>query len=182
MATGRVGMVRLDAGSGELERVALALGATQKQVAAAARRAVGKVARWAGATALREAARDTGIKRKVLSGRLFVGLRGSQLAARVWLGLNAVPLADLGPRQTARGVVAGPVERRHAFIVARGGARQVYRRVRRDARLPLAVQYRDVADEVRRVLEVDVHPHLEEHFARYFEQELRWEVRRGGAS
>lgn len=172
----------LDTNLGELERVARDLAATQKQVAAAARRAVGKLARWIKSTSLREAARDTGIKRKVLAGRLYMGVQGSQYTARVWYGLNAIPLSALDPKQTATGVTAGPVERRHAFIVRRGGGRQVYRRTERDRRLPIAVQYRNIADEFRRILRVDVNPRFRRMFVKYFEQELRWETSRGRAA
>ncbi|WP_461210395.1 hypothetical protein [Desulfocurvus sp. DL9XJH121] len=169
----------LDTNLGELERIARDLAATKAQVSAAARRAVSKLARWIKSVSLREAARDTGIKRKVLKNRLLIGVRGTQYTARVWYGLNAVPLSALGPRQTATGVVAGPEQRRHAFIVERGGGRQVYRRALRDRRLPLAVQYKSIEDEFRRILLVDVNPKFREMFARYFEQELRWETVRG---
>lgn len=171
--------VYLDTNLSELERIAQDLAATQSQVAAAARRAVGKLARWIKSVSLREASRDTGIKRSVLKNRLFMGVHGSQYTARVWYGLNAIPLSALNPKQTATGVSAGPVQRRHAFIVERGGGKQVYRRVHKDQRLPLAVQYQAVADEFRRILQVDVNPRFQRMFVKYFEQELRWETVRG---
>lgn len=160
----------------EIERIQREFAATQKQVNRAGWRAVRKLARWVRSTALRETARDTGIKRKVLSHRLILYTRGGHQSARVWFGMNALPLSALDPRQTATGVTAGPAERRHAFIVPRGGTTQVYRRVHRDERLPLAVQYHAIEDEMQRVLQADISPRFARMFSKYFEQELRWEV------
>ena len=171
----------LDTNQGELERIAQAFAATQKQVGAAARRAVSKLGRWVKSASMREVSRDTGVPRKVLKRRLLMSISGTRHTARVWYGLNAIPLSALSPRQTATGVTAGPVSRRHAFIVERGGTKAVYRRVHKDQRLPLAVQYLNIADDVRRVLRVDINPRFRAMFARYFEQELRWEQRRAGA-
>ncbi|MBU1001920.1 MAG: phage tail protein [Proteobacteria bacterium] len=162
----------------DVERIAQQFAATKTQVEKAARRAVRKLVRWVQSSSLREASRDTGIKRKILAHRLRMSMTGGQFTARVWYGLNAIPLSALEPKQTATGVTAGPVERRHAFIVHHGAKGQVYRRVHRDQRLPLAVQYENIADEFRRVLLTDINPRFERMFSKYFEQELRWEVRR----
>lgn len=161
----------------EVERIARQFAASQKQVEKAARRAVRKLARWVESTSLREASRDTGIKRKLLKHRLIMCIRGNQLTARVWYGLNSIPLSALEPEQTRTGVTAGPVERRHAFIVEKNGG-QVYRRVSRNQRFPIAVQFENIAAEFRRILLTDINPRFQKIFSKYFEQELRWEVRR----
>ncbi|BBD08454.1 phage tail protein [Desulfovibrio ferrophilus] len=162
----------------EVERIAQQFAATKGQVQKASRRAVRKLVRWVQSISLREASRDTGIKRKILKHRLRMSVNGNQFTARVWYGLNAIPLSAMGPKQTKTGVSAGPVDRRHAFIVRHGAKGQVYRRVHRDQRLPLAIQYENIADEFRRILLTDISLRFERMFSKYFEQELRWEVRR----
>ena len=172
----------LDTNQGELERIAQAFAATQKQVDAAARRAVSKLGRWVKSASMREVSRDTGVPRKVLKRRLLMSISGTRHTARVWYGLNAIPLSALSPRQTATGVTAGAgVAPPCVHRGARRHQRAVYRRVHKDQRLPLAVQYLNIADDVRRVLRVDINPRFRAMFARYFEQELRWEQRRAGA-
>lgn len=166
--------VYLDTNLKEIERLKLELGSTKKQVEVAAKRAIRKLARWIQSTSLREASRDTGIKRKVLKGRLLMFVRGTQYTARVWYGLNSIPLSSLDPRQTKTGVKAGPVDRRHAFI-HRG---QVYRRVHKTERMPIAVQYENIADAFRRILTVDINPRFEKKFNQFFAHELRWEKRK----
>ncbi|GAB6178594.1 hypothetical protein JCM16814_34850 [Desulfobaculum senezii] len=174
MSTCGVAEIPLDAASAD--RIARLFAADQKQIEAAMRRAVNKLGRWVRSTALTEGARDSGVQRKVLADRVRLTLGKNKRGVQVWFGLWPVPLRLLKPKQTATGVSAGPVDRRHAFIVTgRDGKRDVFRRSG-DSAYPIFKQYHSVDDEIRRVLEVDVFPRLDAQFSKFFEQELRWEV------
>jgi ribosomal protein S17 len=162
----------------KVEAIARDFAATQKDIEAAARRAVSKTSRWVGGLLVRMVARETGIQQKTLRPRLRIYTKGNHMTARVFFGASAIPLAGLNPRQTASGVVAGKIERRRAFIAQnKNDERQVYRRIGRE-RQPLAIQYAHIDKEVDYAVINEVLPLLESRFYRIFEQELRWETRK----
>jgi hypothetical protein len=162
----------------KVEAIARDFAATQKEVDTAARRAVSKTSRWVGGLLVRMVARETGIQQKALKPRLRIYVSGNHMTARVFFGASAIPLSALNPVQTASGVKAGKIERKHAFIAKnRKGGVQVYQRVGR-ARQPLAIQYVHIDKEVDYAVLNEVLPLMEGRFFRIFEQELRWETRK----
>ncbi|SKA70828.1 hypothetical protein [Desulfobaculum bizertense] len=170
----------LDGPERECERLALEFAATEKQIQAASRRAVSKLGRWMRSAILRESSRDTGMPRKALKGRLKMSEDRVAASTRVWVGRNAIPLSALNPRQTRSGVTAGPVQRRHAFMLP-GRRGPVFKREGR-SRLPISVQYEDISKDIERVLQTEIYAEAERKFLHFFRQELRWEKVKEGRS
>ncbi len=166
-----------------LELIAADFAGTEKQIDAACRRAVSKLARHLKTVTLRGVSQITGIKQSVLRKRLFISFAGGRKTARLWFGLYAVPLREMNPTQTATGVKAGKIERQHAFIGNRKGKQEVYRRVKiqktgSDNRLPITIQNAKIDQAVNHVIEADVLKVFESKFYTFFEREMRWESKK----
>lgn len=158
-----------------LDEIASQFAATEKQIAAAMRRAVSRTTRWAGTQVARKVASVTKIRSGVLKGRMvvdFVGRDGT--LGRVWAGLNPVDLKRLKPRQTKSGVTAGPAKRPGAFISPKLGG-HVFERVGKK-RLPIKKSKGvEIYDEGQEAV-AQVAEQVGDRLMREFEHEMSWQT------
>lgn len=162
-----------------LGAVVAELGATEKQVEAALRSTLGKMAAWMRVLSIRGLSKQLQVSAKVMRRRLKAfKLRktadGSSVA--VWYGLDPIALIHLGARQTRAGVTAGKHKRPSAFI-ARGAneSRQVFKRTGKP-RLPIEKQTLSIQEKAEAWIEDALigGPEFERKFMAFFEHELKW--------
>lgn len=165
-------MIDLRASLMGLDRIAGQLDATPKQVDRALRITTNRMAAFLRRKAARELSKDLRVSLDVLRYRMKSlkagGYNQGAHKARVWFGLNPLALKHLGPRQVAKGVKAGPLYVKGAFM-AKG---QVFKRLGRK-RLPIdQVTYpiRRPADETLEGVISD--SGFERRFLDTFEREL----------
>lgn len=158
-----------------LDEIAGQFAATEKQIAAAMRRAVTRTTRWAGSQVARKVSSVTKIRSGVLKGRMvvdFVGRDGT--LGRVWAGLAPIELKRLKPRQTKSGVTAGPAKRPGAFISPKLGG-HVYERVGKK-RLPIRKSKGvEIYDEGKEAV-AEVAEQVYARLMREFEHEMSWQT------
>jgi len=165
-------MISISAKSKDFEIIAREFGATEKQIKAATKRAVSRTTRWAAKQAPRRVAKVVSVAAKVIKNRVrFRVLLDRDGYGRVWVGLKPISLSRLNPRKTARGITAGPAKVPGGFL-AKG---QVFKRVG-DARLPIAAQKLDIAEEGGAAVEA-LGDELGARCLSEFERELRWQTR-----
>lgn len=170
-------MVRIDVAIVGGQQIIDELRATHKQVEAALRSTVRKVAGWLRTRAYRGLAPELDIPIKVLRRRLKTfALKtspdGTQMT--LWFGLNPIGLIYLGARQTRKGVTAGKRKVPGGFI-AKG---QVFKRTGK-GRLPIEKQAASVQDQAQDWIENELlgDADIERRFFQVFESELRWRTR-----
>lgn len=170
-------MVRIDVEIAGGQQIVEELQATHKQVEAALRSTVRKVAGWLRTRAYRGLAPALDIPIKVLRRRLKTfALKtspdGTQMT--LWFGLNPVGLIYLGAKQTKAGVTAYKRKVPGGFI-AKG---QVFKRTGK-GRLPIERQAADVQDQAQIYLEDELlaDADVERRFFQVFESELKWRTR-----
>ncbi|HKY46144.1 MAG TPA: hypothetical protein VJM50_23840 [Pyrinomonadaceae bacterium] len=156
-------------------------GATEKQLQAAMRSTYAKMGRWLRTQSVRGLTKKLRIQQKILrsrvrSYRMQNGVGGDGAGAKVWYGLRGIPLSRLKPRETAKGVkTAGGRFVEGAFIARVHGSLQVLKREGK-SRLPIRIQYAEIADESITYIE----DHLvgtalfDAQFYKFLEHELRW--------
>lgn len=155
----------------EIENAAKDLEASDSQVKKALRRAfifTGRRARKDVAKRVREATR---VKSSVLKNRIIIDLsKKGDPYGRIWIGLNPIPLKWMNPRQTRRGVSAGPARAPGAFVTRWG----VFRRQGESA-YPLDFLIYDIEPDARQAVE-STFPEIADYFHKTFMQELNWEI------
>lgn len=163
-----------------INSLALAFGATEKQVEAAMRSTYGKMARWMRTHSLRGLSRKLHIQQKILRSRIRTyrmqnGLGDQGGGAKVWYGLRNIPFSRLNPRRARDGVRAAGRYVEGAFLTSRRGRPEVMRRIGK-ARLPVEVVYAEIADEAQVYIEDEFvgSTAFDIQFFRFLEHELRW--------
>lgn len=181
-------MIDIDIHEEGLERIALDLVATQKDIDRALASTLGKMASWLRTQSIRGIAKalkfpQKEIRRRLKTFRLRRAAGGK--AITVWYGLDAMGMIHLDARQTATGVSAfGGRSVAHAFIAngqaGRNGPpsasnKQVFIR-KGKSRLPLKKVTAELGDPAQTYIE----DHLlggnafTEKFYEVFERELKW--------
>ena len=105
-------------------------------------------------------------KRVKLSFKAITKYEGNSYAA-IWIGLNPIALSDLGPRKTAKGVKAGPIEIAGAFIPGGRWGTSVFKRVG-SLKLPI---YRPMYDFSQEVMN-EINQHLRPIIQTIWDQEF----------
>lgn len=159
------------------------LSATEDQVRKALNSTMGKMASWLRTRAVKGLSAELKLQQKILRYRLRqyrlrgrVSISGVDGAAKVWFGLNDIPLARLKPKQTKEGVTAmGGRSVKGAFIANMFGRPQVLKRVGK-ARFPLQVQKAEIATASTKYIDHDLVANIEfdRKFLEIFERELKW--------
>jgi len=165
----------------QVETLALAFGATEKQLEASLRSTYNRMGRWLRTRALRGLSVKLGIQQKILrsrvkSFRLQGGVGGKGEGAKVWFGLRDIPLIRLNARQSGKGVRAsGGRYVEGAFIADYHGSRQVLKR-EGAARLPVRIVYAEIADPSNVYIEDELvgSASFDNQFFRFLEHELKW--------
>lgn len=172
---------------GSLERVALDLGATQKEIDKALASTFSKMASWLRTRSIRELAKHLNlpqkeVRRRLKTFRLRRAARGK--AVTVWYGLDPMGVIHLNATQTPLGVKAfGGRFVKSAFIAngragngaGAGSNRQVFQRVGK-ARLKIKKVTADLGDQAQAYIEdhlLGTHA-FEQQFFKVFERELKW--------
>lgn len=168
----------------ELGRAADALMATQKQVDAALRSTLGKMAKWVKTRSVRGMSDALGMQQKVIRRRVKA-LKAKKTSdgqqVSIWYGENPVGLIYLGARQNGSGVSAsGGRTVKSAFIAkGKGGGKQVFKRTG-SSRLPVKRQAAEVKPDADKFIESNFidSAAFEAQFYKVFEHELQWQTRR----
>lgn len=163
----------------EIRAVADELGATERQVEAAYRRALNRTASTVRTAMRRELRtgldlRSAGVLRRRLKQMRAKG-KANGASIDLWLGQNDLPPGAFKgrPRETGGGVTFRGLTHPSAFVARMpNGKLSIWRR-RGDGRLPLIEQTIAVQDEMNTVLETRVMPDVLEIFLRNFRADLR---------
>jgi hypothetical protein len=121
--------------------------------------------------AIGELVQVSGLRVSAIRKRMFLRYRYKDGYGRIWFGLSPVSLALLSPRQTARGVRAGPVTVDGGFMPGGDFGKSVFRR-RGRGRLPIDKQFYEIKDMGEDVIRNKVEPVIES----IFKEELRDEL------
>lgn len=159
------------------------LAATEDQVRKALNSTMGKMASWLRTRAVKGLSTELKLQQKILRARLRqyrlhgrVSVSGVGGAAKVWFGLNDIPLSRLKPRQTSEGVTAmGGRFVKHAFIATMNGRTDVFVR-KFQTRFPVSVQKAEIATAATKYIDHDLVANVEfdRKFLEIFERELKW--------
>lgn len=176
-------MIELDIDSSDLVRAAREIGASERQVRAALRTTVNKMAAWAKTRSVRELSSELRMTQRIIRRRLRA-TRTRQSAqgvqASVWYGTLPVSLIHLGARKAKGGVRAqGGRFVQSAFIArGRGGREQVFKRKGRE-RLPIERQREAIAAPTQQHVEQLAEARaFEQRFQQVFDHELTWQMKR----
>lgn len=158
-----------------------AFGATEAQMMAAMRSTYSKMARWLRTQSVRGLSDKLKIQQKILRSRIRTyrmqnGIRGGNVEAKVWYGINDIAFARLNPRETATGVKAmGGRSEDGAFIAKMYGRRQVLKRIGKQ-RVPLRIVYAEIANEATTYIEDTLvgTAMFDAQFYRFLEHEIKW--------
>jgi len=148
---------------------------TEKQVAAASKRALKKTVKRLDTRFRKDATLALRLKSKDLSRRVKVRMARDGSGAVLWFGLNPISMVHLGPRVSGSGIKAGQHFRDKAFIAKMpSGAIGVYKR-KSKARLPLVKQQVSIRRQAERIVRALAERQLEADYLKTLEQELNWE-------
>jgi hypothetical protein len=173
-------MIDLRINGAELDRLALDVSATEKQVRQALNSTLRKMAGWLRARSIKGLSKELEIQQKIIRRRLKT-MRIKQTPSgpqiTLWYGLDPLALIYLQAKKTATGVSAsGGRNVKGAFIAnGRGGGRQVFKR-RGAERLPLEKQTAPVESVANKYLDARLVNsfQFEAQFYKTFEHELTW--------
>ncbi|WP_323119985.1 phage tail protein [Burkholderia alba] len=164
-----------------LERIAIDLQATERQVRQALASTLSKMGRWLRGRAIAGLSKELGIKRQILQLRrlkmrpVLRGANGSQIS--IFFGLDPIAYIYLGePQKTAKGVSVGRFYIEGGFVAkAPNGKKFVFKR-KGNARLPIEKQALDIKDKADTFIEdrLLVEPAFFDRFFQIFEHELKW--------
>ncbi len=141
------------------------------EIQEAAKRAVRNTTDRVRDDSISEFVRVSGLRISQIRGRLFLRYKYSSGFGRVWWGLNPINLSRLNPRQTKRGVKAGPVFVEDGFLPGGKFGKSVFKRVGKE-RLPIQRQEFRIDDLGVQVIRDTIEPTVERIFMEEFRDEL----------
>lgn len=154
------------------------LNATQKQVQAAMRSTLPKVATWLKARSVKGLSHELDVQQKIMRRRLkSFRLRSTDDggAVQVWYGLDPIAMIYLvGKTATRVPARAAP----GSFIAGKGDRRQVFKRIG-SKRLPIQKQVLEIQDQAQTWIEDKLvgGDEFQARFYEIFEHELQWRTR-----
>lgn len=174
-------MIDIQIDAAGLDRIALDLAATEKEVSRALNSTLSKIGRWLRGRAVSGLSKELGIKREILRQRrlkmrpIIKSAKGGHIS--IFFGLDPISYVYLGtPVKTARGVQIGKHYIEGGFVAkAPNGKLMVFKREGR-TRLPIKKQSLDVKDKADTFIQDSLLVEAEffERFFLIFEHELKW--------
>jgi len=156
-----------------------ALDLTEKQLYAAAYRAIRKTVSWVRTHLAKTLSKELQIVQKVIRQRLRVYMQDRRaLQGKVWMGMYNIRASRLGKaRQTRTGVSVGRHRFPGSFIATMPtGHTDVFKR-RGKARLHIDIQELDISEQAKKVME-EMDLKVEARFQEVLEQEVNYEIQK----
>jgi len=183
-------MIDLKIDTHELERLALDLAGTEKEVQCALRSTLSKMSAWLRTRTSRTLSQELRLKYSTVRHRIKA-IRFKQSAnggaGGVWIGLNPLDLKFVGvPVQNERGVtLRGRASFPHAFLGPRPGVKasklngNAFKRTGKD-RLPIEKMGLEVKADADQAIESKAMDFaaFEKQFYKTFEHELKWQTQK----
>jgi len=154
-----------------LEEISERFKGFEKQIEKAAVYATRTTTRKVKSAAIAELSKVTGIKARVLKGRVFTSFQYSGGFGRIWIGLNPISFSKMNPKPAARGVRAAGRQIRGGFMPGGEYGKKVFQRAGRE-RLPIVKQSYRFDREAQTALVTVIQPMISRIFREELEREL----------